>query len=220
MSQDTNFKADPKAFDKTSQSNKPNPNVVSHAAVAEPQPFKDSGKDIAQVNPPIQSIHPTSAKQGLNTDNNKPAKPEFKIIDRANRYLNHDGVLQDFKYPFNELDVDQGIFIPLPENITTDKLMATLHQQINIYIKQTSECEKDEKGDDVWESVVIQTKKRLDDGVIQLDSYGNPIVGANQTNRPKLIHSSNFVVKAVVKGDEISKGNKASSDGVLVVRVA
>jgi len=176
---------------------------------------KESGKDIGLVNAPIQSIHPTSAAKA----DSKPQ--EYDVFDDANRYLNHDKQVYDFAYPFKDMDVGQGFFVPVEANMTTDQLIANLHRDIFTFVQQTSECEKDEKGDDVWESIVIQTKKRTDDGVIQLDGLGKPIVGANQTNRPKLIHSANFMVRAVVKDDElIEGGRKADSDGALVIRVA
>jgi len=172
--------------------------------------LKESGKDIGLVNAPIQSLHPTSVA-------NAPDKSQsYNIFDNANQLK----TAFDFAYPFKDMKIDQGFFVPVEANMTTDQLIANLHRDIFTFVQQTSECEKDEKGDDVWESIVIQTKKRTDDGIIQLDGLGKPIVGANQTNRPKLIHSCNFIVKAIVKDDELTDGRKAESDGALVVRVA
>lgn len=190
-----------------------NANAVPHQALGN-QNDKQGGKDIGLVNAPVVSVNPTSGNQ-LNTDT---PEEDIEIIDEPNRYINSDPRLGDFKYPFEDLDIDQGFFVPVEKGNTTDKLMNDLHRDIATFREQTSECEKDKDGNDVWESVVIQTKK-YKDGVLQLDGAGKPIVGANQTNRPKLIYSGNFIARPVVKGDEISEGRKAESDGVLVVRV-
>ena len=110
------------------------------------------------------------------------------------------------------------MFIPVEKGGTTDKLMASIQKMAHQFREAGATSETDENGDQVRESVVIETKKRTDDGLIQLDGAGKPIVGANQTNRYKMIYSSNFTVKPIVKGDEMGNG-KADSDGVLVVRV-
>lgn len=196
--------------------NSDNPNTVQHQVIHSADSKKEGGKDIGLVNAPIQSINPTSAGQSSDA---APKKKDYKIIDNANQHLNLiNRAPDDFKYQFDELDIGQGIFVPVEQNQTTDQLMADVHDQINYYREQNSECEKDKNGDDVWESVVIQTKK-YKDGVVQLDGLGKPIVGANQTNRPKLIYAANFIARAVVNGDEIGEDEKADSDGVLIVRV-
>lgn len=193
-----------------------NPNAVAHQSLQQQDQFKESGKDIGLVNSPITSINPTS---GTQLQDNGPEGDDIEIIDEPNRYLNADDKKQqNFKYPFDKVDIGQGFFVPVEKGNTTDALMGTLHRDIAMFREATGECEKDINGDDVWESVVIQTKKRKDN-VIQLDGAGKPIVGANQTNRPKLIYSANFIARAVVKGDEISDGQEAETDGVLVIRV-
>lgn len=177
---------------------------------------KASGRDIGLLGEPLESVNPTSGKQGQ-----KQLK-EYKIFDHANQRLNTKSGEYDFAYPFSDLEIDQGFFIPVEEGSTTDALLDKVHDQINTYREQTAECEKDKDGNDVWESVVIQTKKRNADGTIQLGSDGKPIVGANQTNRPKLIYAANFIARPVVKGDNMldkDHGEEiADSDGVLVVR--
>lgn len=192
-----------------------NKNAVEHALVGgDAQPNRNSGKEAGLVNPPLQSLNPTS--QTSDKTNKWPDKKNFKNIDHISFQLGT-GERSEFKYPFADMKIGSGVFVSVEEGTTTDKLMSTIHQQVFSYRQQNSDVEKDENGDDVWESVVIQTKKRNDDGTIQLDN-GKPRVGANQTNRPKLI-GPNFVVKAIVKDDELSNGNKASGDGVLIVRV-
>lgn len=190
-------------------------NRVEHQAIAEPDPFKDSGKDIGLVHSPIVSLHPTS---GNNADQQEPK--DFKVFDNPNRYLNHTGARYDFVYPFLDMNIGQGFFVPVQRNSTIDKLIAHLHKAVDAFHKQTSVEEKDENGDDVMESVTILPKKRTPDGVIELDGFGKPIVGANHTNRPKLVHMAQFVIKSAIKDDDIAEGQKAESDGALVIRVA
>ena len=224
-SQQANWNNDPvkqpvdeQAVKDTDPKGKPsdNPKTVPHQALQDQEQFKESGKDIGLVNAPIVSLNPTSGNQ---LQDNAPEADDIEIIDEPNRYLNSDDKKQqDFKYPFDKVEIGQGFFVPVEKGNTTDALMGKLHRDINMFREATSECEKDINGDDVWESVVIQTKKRKDD-VIQLDGAGKPIVGANQTNRPKLIYSANFIVRPVVKDDEIAEGQKAETDGVLVIRV-
>lgn len=182
-----------------------------HVALGEGDKLKDSGKDISKVNAPITSINPSSGK----TLAGEKSLDNIKIVDKPLRYL---GEQANQKYPLDEIEMDQGFFIPVEQGGTTDALIADLHKHIYNFQQKTGECEKDEKGDDVWESVVIQTKKRKD-GVIQLEADGKPIVGANNTNRPKLIHSANFTVRAIVAGEEYAEGEKADTDGALVIRV-
>lgn len=110
-------------------------------------------------------------------------------------------------------------FIPLKAGMTTDKLMDNVHAQIDQYREQTSTVEKDADGDDIWEMVIKRTKKCTRDGVIQLDGAGKPITDATQLNRPKLVYSSSFIARPVVKGQQLAEGREAESDGVLVVRV-
>lgn len=193
-----------------------NPKAVAHAAVGNADKLKQSGKDVGLVDPPIQSLHPTSGGQGDVEE--KPAK-DFKIVTQPHLNFRHGPDYIEYDEPFADLQDDEAFFVPVPEGGTTDKLMFDLNKKVSGYIKQTSEIELDENGDEIFEVVVIKTKKRNDDGTIQLDGEGKPIVGANQTTRPKYINACNFIVKAVVKGDEIADGEEADSDGALVIRV-
>lgn len=205
---------DHKSIEKTN----PNTNKELHPAIESSDDKKESGKDIGIRGAPVISINPTSGS--AKGDNEK--REEVRVFDNANRFINHVGVVHDFFYPFDKMENGQAFFVPVEKNSSTDKLVAHLHDQIFKFLQQVSECEKDEKGDDVWESVVIQTKKRTTDGYIQLDGFNKPIVGANQTNRPKLIHAANFIVKPVVKGDSLTMdedGTKAETDGALVICV-
>ncbi len=158
----------------------------------------------------MQSINATSGNQ---TNTGEDEEPEYDMIGDV-ELPGQD----DFKYPFNEMGAGEGMFIPVEKGGTTDKLMASIQKMAHQFREAGATIETDENGDQVRESVVIETKKRTDDGLIQLDGAGKPIVGANQTNRYKMIYSSNFTVRPIVKGDELGNG-EADSDGVLVVRV-
>lgn len=192
-----------------------NPDAVNHAIVSDNgKPYEDSGKDMGQLDAPIVSMHPTSAQPDAN------AKKEFKIIDDANFKLNHylpEIGHYSFAYPFEDLEVGQGMFIPVG-NGSTDKLIHYMHKQIDQFRKQNSEVEKDENGDDVMEDVAVNQKKRNDDGTIQLDG-DVPRLGIKSGFRPKLIGPT-FTIKAVVKGDQLAENNEADSDGALVIRMS
>lgn len=192
-----------------------NPNTIEHAAI-KPVDQQQGGKEMGLRHAPIVSIHPTSEPQG---DQGKIG--EHHIIDNANFKLNHylpEIGHTEFNYPFEDLVIGQGLFVPVEENSTTDALMAKLYKQVDQYRKQASEIERDEMGDDVMEDVAINQKKRNDDGTVQLDD-DVPRLGIKSGFRPKLI-GPNFVVKAVVKGDEIGENQKADSDGALVIRMS
>lgn len=190
----------------------PNGPKGPHPVVGNEAYNADSGKDIGLFHAPITSINPTT---NSTLDSEKGVDNIVKV-SKPNRYVNQ--AEQTFAYPFEETAFGEGFFVPLEAGQTTDSLMAKLDKQIYQFQQMTGECEKDVNGDDVWESVVIQTKKRRDN-VIELDSFGKPIVGANQTNRPKLIHSANFITRPVIKGDDLGEGTNAETDGVLVIRV-
>lgn len=192
-----------------------NPDAVEHAAV-EPVDQQKGGKDMGLRHAPIVSMHPTSEPQG-----NQAKIGEHRIIEKANFKLNHylpEIGHVEFNYPFADLELNQGMFIPVQENSTTDALMSKLYKQVDQYRKQSSEIERDEDGDDVMEDVAINKKKRNDDGTVQLDG-DKPRLGIKSGFRPKLV-GPNFVVKAVVKGDEIGENDKADSDGALVIRMS
>lgn len=192
-----------------------NPNAVEHAQISTADK-QEGGKDMGLAHAPIVSMHPTSEKQG---EQNAKAG-EYHIINNANVRLNHymhESAYVELKYPFEDLDLNQGMFIPVEEGNTTDKLMSALYKQVDQYRRQNSEVERDEDGDDVMEDVAINKKKRNADGTVQLDG-DIPRMGIKSGFRPKLI-GPNFVVKAVVKGDKIGENDKADGDGALVIRL-
>lgn len=189
-----------------------------HPQYAQSDKLKSSGVEVGSVNQEVKSINPISLEQAEGNINNKD---KYKIIDKANRFVGIERTgFKDAKYPFADLKLGQGIFIPVQPNSTTDSLMDDVHEQIEIFRRQAADIEKDEKGDDISESIIVHTRKRTPEGHIQLDDLGKPITGANQTIRPKYIYTANFVARAVIKGNElVENGQKADNDGVLLVRV-
>lgn len=184
-----------------------NPDAVEHAQIGDGKQ-QEGGKDMGLVKAPIVSMHPTSASQS--------SEANFKIIDNAKVKLSNQSDVE-FKYPFEDLNVKQGLFVPVEKGSTTDALMSKLFKQVDQFRKQNSEVERDENGDDVMEDVAINVKKRNDDGTIQLDG-DKPRLDIKSGFRPKLIGPM-LAVKAVVKGDKISENDTADSDGALVIRL-
>lgn len=182
-----------------------NPNAVNHAQLGDSKQ-QEGGKDMGLVKAPIVSMHPTSANQS--------SKTNFKIIDNAKVQLNNQSDVE-FKYPFADLKAKQGLFVAV--ETTTDALMSKLFKQVDQFRKQNSEVERDENGDDVMEDVVINVKKRNEDGTVQLDG-DKPRLDIKSGFRPKLVGPM-FAVKAVVKGDKISENDTADSDGALIIRL-
>ncbi len=194
-----------------------NPGAIDHAMIKEADQGKqEGGKDEGLVNPPTVSLNPTSQPQG----DAEVKTYEHRIVDMANIRLNHnlpDTANAEINYPFADLYIDQGMFIPVEKGSTTDKLMSLVYKQVDQYRKQNSEVERDEDGDDVMEDVAINKKLRNADGTVKLDG-DIPRLGIKSGFRPKLV-GPNFVVKVVVKGDAIAENEEAESDGALVIRV-
>lgn len=175
------------------------------------KPFKGSGKSAHLVDPPIVSMSPISKSD------NEGGKPKI-ISDAADIFLSDEEIGKQ-QYPFHDLEVGQGFFIPTGENKTTDNLMEKMYTAVFNARTQYAQVARDEHGDEILEQLTIKTRKRNDDGTIQLDGGDVPIPGANFVHKPKLIHYRDFIVKPVAKDDPIGKNDKAEADGVLVIRV-
>lgn len=202
-----------------------NPDAVEHAMIAEGGSKKqEGGRDEGLVNPPTVSMHPTSQPQGEAV----AEIGEHRMIDEVNFGMFKTSVAvatqMDLNYPFEEMDIGQGMFVPVEQGSTTDKLMAKLYKQVDQFRKQYSEQEVDENGDTVMEDVAINIKLRNEDGTVKLDG-DTPRLSIKSGFRPKLI-GPNFAVKAVVKGDKIGWAgdgeddyDEADADGALVIRL-
>lgn len=194
-------------------SDDPNSERNLHPAVADSKPYAGSGKDVGLVNPPIVSVNPSS---GNEQDTDKKAK--HKVIKGADEFLCLDPNA-NYDFPFADLKLDEGMFIPNDAGMTTDKHMEKMYPVIYRLRQQYSEVARNEEGDEIWEQITIKVRKKNDDGTLQLEGDGKPIEGANFVHLPKLIPLRDFTVKAVVKGDKIGGSVKAPSDGVVVIRV-
>ena len=180
------------------------------------------GKDAYKVNPPNESVNPTSEKQGENAarawdDANKEG---FQKIAKPNTALDHSEHTKgpNPKYPFSDLEIGEGLYIAVEKNSTTDKLMEKLYKDVANARMAFAEVERDENGDEIWDVVIVKTRKRNEDGTFQMGAYGKPLEGANQISKPRLVFSRHFAVKAVIKDDDLGEGAKAPHDGALVVR--
>jgi len=196
-----------------------NPDAVEHAMIKGAGPaHAEGGRDEGQIAAPTVSLYPTSQPQG----DAKAETGEHRIIDRASLKLNSTTIgaaaWVDLNYPFEEMEVGQGMFIPVEQNSTTDKLMAKVHKQVHQFREQNSEVAKDEMGDDILESIAVNQKMRNEDGTVKLDGDKPRLTIGKSGLFPKLLGPT-FAVKAVVKGDEIGEGEEAEADGALVIRL-
>lgn len=179
-----------------------------HPVVEKHDPKEEGhGKETGLIKAPVVSVNPSSG------DTVKEDKKEPRIFD--NVLFKEDEEKEDF--PFAKLKAGQGFFVPATEHESTDFLVEKFNKQINEERIKYAEVEKDENGDEILEVVTIKTRKRNDDGTLQLEG-GKVITGANQSHRFKYIYARNFMCKPVMKDDDIGH-SKAEHDGVLVVRV-
>lgn len=155
----------------------------------------------------------------------KVVTPKDKVVVEPEKFLIVDKVNEDLftneydsRYPFNDLDIGQAIFVPNAKAETTDKTLERMHQVVRKARAFYAEVELDDNGDEVWEQVVIKSRKRNADGSFVLDAVGKPLESADSVLRPKLIGSRHYIVRPVVK-DYDTGGQKAPEDGVLIIRV-
>jgi hypothetical protein len=192
-----------------------NPDAIQHAQIGTVDK-QEGGKEMGLVHAPVVSLNPTSEPQGdadaeigEHTIIDNVSMLKFGTIDETQK--------QKFNYPFQDMKPGQGMFIPVEKGGTTDKLMSKLYKQVDQFRKQNSEVERDEEGDDIMVDEAINKKKRNEDGTVQLDG-GVPRLGIKSGFVPKLI-GPKFAVRAVVKDDELAEGQKAESDGALIIRM-
>lgn len=196
-----------------------NPDAVDHAMIRGAGPAEnEGGREEGLVNPPTVSMHPSSQPQ----DEAQAEVGEHRIIDNASLRLNSttipDQAWLDLNYPFQDMKLGQGMFIPVEEGKTIDSLMSKVYKQVHTFREQNSEIDYDENGDEILESIAVNQKMRNDDGTVKLDG-GNPRLTIGKSGLfPRLI-GPNFAIKAVVKGDKISENDEADADGALVIRM-
>lgn len=132
-------------------------------------------------------------------------------------------VVDNPKYPFADLSVGQGVFLPVEPNSTLDKLNDDVHKSI-LLSRRAGIVELNQFGDEVHEQVIIKTRKRNPDGTLALD-HGKYIYGADPVTRPKLLcggeDNPSFMIRSVLKDEVIDNSDgKAPFDGALVIRVS
>lgn len=143
-----------------------------------------------------------------------PPKKEYQIVDDARYEL----IKNEFAYPFDKLQIGQGFFVSIEDDNTVAKLVVAMSKQVNQYCVQNSQVEKNEEGDDILETLTINTRLRNPDGSFKLDGEGVPKVSIATVLRPRLI-GPKFMVRAVYKDAEIADDVKSEKDGVLVIRL-
>lgn len=189
---------------------------VPHQALSDPEPFAGSGKSAYQANPPLVSVNPTGEKQG--EVNKFGEERDYKIIDKPNMQLTHGQEGGGGRWPFGDLEPGQGMFIATEKGSTTDKLMQNLYRAVADARAEFAEVERNRDGDEILDMVVVKRRLKNDDGSFQLGAHDIPLFGANQEQMPRLVYTSHYSVKAVVKGDDIGEGEKAEHDGAIVIR--
>lgn len=146
-------------------------------------------------------------------DEINPNNPKAKVTV----INNVDKVEDRLYYPFADMKPGQGFFLPNEPAQTTDQAFDKMHSHIVLANNMYAEVECDENGDEVWEEVVIKSRKRGPDGRVLLESSGNPVLGHDPVVRPKLIRSRRYAVRKIAIGDDIG-GKKSEADGILVIR--
>lgn len=192
-------------------------------AIAESKPFSDSGKRTDLVDAPIISMNPVSVEKAEETNKTShPKKDEKHLkVSKANKIAPGEDPNKKYSetgYPFDDLEVDEGVFVPTEVGKTTDKLVESMHKAIYRQRYLHSEVERDEDGDEILEMLCVKTRKRNEDGTIQLHPDLSPIEGANFVQRPKLVSARNYMLRAVTKDWDLGDGKKAPSDGVFIIR--
>lgn len=174
-------------------------------------PNEGHGKNVGLVKAPIVSMNATSGLSGKK-------KTDYQIFNKIDIDDSKDDAPNEF--PFDDLNAaGDGFFVPATDAESTDSIVEKMHRAVDGMRKRYAEVERTADGDRILDMVCIEERKKNDDGTIQLEADGKPIVGANFQQHPKLIYSRNYVVRAVAKDDEYSEGNKVPGDGVLVIRV-
>lgn len=189
---------------------------TEHQFVRSVDERKNTGRETSHVHAPEVALSPTGGDSAQKANNNWTTQ---KTITIDNAIAPRDEKKYDLsEHPILALTTGQGMFIPNRQGLTTDQLLTQLNKEIYQLRAFGAQVEKDVDGNDILEMIIVEEKKRNDDGTIQLTG-GRPNVNALQQARPKLVHACNFTVHAVVKGYDMGE-QEAPEDGVLVIRVS
>ena len=163
-----------------------------------------------------------NAVREAEVQNKKEQFPKIAIVKNVNKELfDNTTEEENVRYPFYQLEVGQGFFVPVDDKLNQQQLVSNMHSSLAAIRQSHAEIEYDADGDEVWETVVIKSRQRNADGTLKLQADGTPFgESASQVMRPMLINPRRFIVKPVVKDYEVGEGSKAERDGVVVIRVA
>lgn len=186
-----------------------------HPRIADEKPFEGSGRDVTAPKAPIVSVAPmsTNPSDNKNDDDNEPViyddfAGEDAFLSNASQVGNEFGL--------DDLETGSATFIKPNPGETVDKLMIRVHKSLALLRTKYSVSDTDDKGDEILDQVCVQTKKRNDDGTVQL-SEDKPIVGANFQQIPRRIYFRNYIAMPVTKDQELGD-DAIPADGVLIMR--
>jgi hypothetical protein len=191
--------------------------IMPETSAAEPKPF--GSYEPAKVEP----VKPEPVK------NEPVAKTEPAKFLKVNNAFSQQVSNDHTRYPFDELEVGQGMFVSnddyllnhrstvvqlQPSNVPRNELLEFMRKEIYCARDYYGIIEHDIDGNEVWEDVNVRVREN------RLDSSGNPVIGSNIVHRPKMIYSRFFSAYEVKKDAQIGEGVQAPADGVLVIREA
>lgn len=207
----------------------------------QPSPFPDSeGRPTQQQNPPVEELLKDDrtdfersndlSREQDSKEHKAKAKADKKLQEQKSKIILVKDVNKelfdntteesDALYPFYQLEIGQGFFVPVSDQASQSQLLRQFHSQLAYIRQDTAEFERDANGDEVWETVTVKTRPRDKDGTVKQQSDGTDIVGADHVLRPVLINPRRFIVKPVSEGYDIGEGHEVEDDGVMVIRVA
>lgn len=163
-------------------------------------------------------VYPDSVGKPVKSTTPNVVAEKFIVVNNINKELINDKYVSE--YPFNDLEAGHGFFVPNGPAQTTEQTRLHMNDEITKARNFYGNVEVDENGDEVWETVVVKTRSRNEDGTFTaLQTNGKPLESATQLLRPHLICPRHYVTYPVVKDYDLG-GHKAVSDGVFVARVA
>jgi hypothetical protein len=170
------------------------------------------------LNPTFNADAAANNRPNADAPGTRQDKKDFVVVDKPNKNLNaNQNRYYDSVYPYNDIDVEQGVFIPVKDGQNIDQLSAQLHKAIAGTRYQHAEIERDINGDEVYETVTVMSTKS-ENGKLILNNDGSPQMNPNSIQRPKLMYARNYILRSARKDDDLGDNQKAPSDGVLIIR--
>lgn len=136
-----------------------------------------------------------------------------KQISNTNSILFKDKY--NYIYDIENLQVENGLFIPLEPNQKIEDLMDKVYKEVYKLNQYWSIPMLSDEGEVILDQVVIQSFKRKDnDGGYLLNSAGKRVVEGTPAQIPRGYQVRQYVARIMIKDDD-----KISEDGALIVRV-